>query len=645
MKQMAQRTMLLILLGGFAVVWTFLMGLGVAPTSASTGTEPGFSPTDAVVGGTGAQITYVDESRFPAVTVYLVANDQNSQPVLGLQQANFALTEDDAPVPITDFTTAGNQAATVMLVIDRSGSMNDEAKFVGAQQAAVSFIEHLQPGQDQAGVIVFSARSEVIAPLALLTDASKQALIDQIQGLSTAGGTQFYQAVQDAIDQFRAASGRKVVLALTDGRDDNGQTLLAATIEAASDANVAVYTIGLGSDVDEDGLRQLADANGGAYYFSPDADQLEQLYLDIAGSLRNEYALTYQSATPNLDGTRRNLQVTLTTAGGQQIQAGGVYGVAGVLATSLNPALFFPLFIVLFVGLVALYQLPQWRRRPSPALDEPLAPVSGAPSFAPAPSPARTASPAPATSVTPTPLAGAAPTLLTPVADPARGLAETVGAPKTVITPTPVAAPSTLPRPATAGASVLATGGPALVQQLPLASPETIIGSASGCQVVVAHPSVQPQHARITPDGSRYVLDDLSAGQTQVSFNGDPAQLRAVQRNALRDGSLLRVGEVRLIFRQPAAQPPLLERRFPLSIAGLTLGSDPACDIIIGGVAPRQARLIQEEQRWVVEDLAGGGTAISYSGNPAQERAVAGRNALKTGSTLRIGAMTLRLEA
>ena len=620
MKQLAQRTIFLGILGGFAVLWTFLMGLGVTPANTAGGTAPGFSQADAAVSGTGAQITYVDESRFPDVTVFLVANDQGGQPVLNLRQENFALTEDGAAVPITNFTTAGNQAATVVLVIDCSGSMNDEAKLAGAQQAAVSFVEHLQPGQDQVGLIVFRSGSEIVAPFAPLTAANKQTLIDQIQSLSTTGGTQFYQAVQDAIAQFHAAAGRKVVLALTDGRDDNGQALLASTIEAAKQANVAIYTVGLGSDVDEDGLRQLATANGGTYAFSPSADQLEQLYLDIAGSLRNEYALTYQSATPNLDGTRRNLQVLLTTAGGEQIQAGSVYGVAGVLATSLNPVLFFPLLLGLLIGLLALYQLPQWRRASLPLEDA--LPVGASVAQPPRVAPLATGGARIAT-----PAAQTAPSRVAPVAaaTPAIGSAAIA---HTVV----VAAPPLPP------------GAPTLIQQFPLTTPETLIGSAAGCHIVLAHPSIKPQHARITLAGNRYVLDDLSSGQTQVSFTGDPTQLRAVQRNALRDDSLLQMGEIQLHCRQLTTQSPQVERRHPLPVTGATLGADASCELIIPGAAPRQARVWQEGQRWVVEELAGSGAFISYNGNPAQERPVVGRNALKAGSTLRIGTTTMRVE-
>ena len=209
-----------------------------------------------------------------------------------------------------------------------------------------------------------------------------------------------------------------------------------------------------------------------------------------------------------------------------------------------------------------------------------------------------------------------------------------------VITPPPL---MTVANPV-AGNPGLTTSGPALIQLLPLTTPETIIGSAAGCHIVVAHPSVKPQQARLTLTGNRYVLDDLSNGQTQVSFSGEPTQLRAVQRNALRDGSLIQVGEVQLRFRQSAAQPPLLERRHALASAGVTLGSDPTCELLISGAAPRQARVWQDGQRWVVEELAGSGAFISYQGDPAQERPVAGRNALKTGSTLRIATTTLRLE-
>lgn len=617
--KIAQRTFWLIALGVLAVVWTFLMGIGVKSAASPSGAGPGFSAGNTTVAGKGATIKYLDGSHFPAVTVYLTANDPNGLPVLGLHKENFTLSEDGQPVALTGFTAAGSQAATVILVIDSSGSMADNNKIAGAQQAAISFVKRLQPGQDRAGLIVFNNDIRLSVPLGVVSTANQQTLIDQINAINPTSGTEFYQAVQRAVDQLQPEAGRKVVLALTDGLDNHRQDFLAATIAKAKQANVPVYTIGLGgrNELDEQGLQALATQSGGVYYASPSADELEKLYLAIASNLRNEYALTYQSATPNLDGTRRSLQVAFTTASGQTIQGEAGYGVSGVLASSPNLALFIPLFGGLLIGLGGLYTLPVWRRRTQPAASQ-----FGASGFG---EQLATASVQPLNQ----------PPWTVPAASP---LPVTVVAAPTLSDLAPASRPVRSPNVNTVGQET-----PALVLQLRLPAAENLIGRDASCQVVLANPSVVAQHARIAQVGERYVVDDLSGGQTQVSFSGDPVQLRVIQRNALRDGALLQIGQERFSFRQPAGQPPYLERRYPLTSGGLTLGSEASCDVLLEGIAPRQAHVGQDGPRWVVDDLAGG-AFVSYSGNPEQERPLAGRNALKAGSTVRIGPTILRLE-
>lgn len=627
--KMTQRAFLLLLLGGFALVWTFLMGIGVKPIQSTAGSGPGFSSGNATVAGKGATIKYTDGSHFPAVTVYLAANDQNGQPVLGLRKENFSLTEDGQPVVITGFTAAGSQAATVMLVIDGSGSMADANKIGGAQQAAISFVQHLQPGQDQAGLIVFNNNIAVSQPLGMVSAASQKALIDQINAINPESGTEFYLAVQKAIEQLQSVGGRKVVLALTDGLDNNKEARLEDTIALAKQANVPIYTIGLGgtTDLDEAGMQQLADQSGATYAHSPSAADLEKLYLAIASNLRNEYALTYRSVTPNLDGTRRSLQVSFTTASGQTIQGEAGYGVGGVLASSQNLGLFIPLFAGLLLGLVVLYRWPTWQRRASKEVS-PANGTSGADNLTGAPFPPFSSPPlAPAVGRSAA-ADSVAPTIqIPPVA-------------KLAATSAPSIAPVREQLPAVKPGE---HNTPALVLELTLPVAETLIGSGQGCQVALANSTIVTQHARISQVDGRYVVDDLSNGQTQVSFSGDPAQLRTAQRNALRDGTLLQLGQERLVFRQPTGQTPYLERRYPLTPAGLTLGSEATCDVVLAGAAPRQARVTQDGARWVVDELASG-AFVSYSGNPAQERPLAGRNALKAGSTVRAGAVTLRLD-
>jgi len=239
-----------------------------------------------------------------------------------------------------------------------------------------------------------------------------------------------------------ASSGRKVVVALTDGNDDDGRVLLAETIARATDANVPIFTIGLGSDVDEGGLEPLAEQSGGAYYFSPSADDLEALYQEIGSNLRNEYALVYESSTPNLDGTRRDLAVDVQS-GGSQLSTEGGYQVGGIIASSLSWTLFLPLFAGLLVGLIGLYKLPTMRRRAA-AVDEVVPAVASMPETPPVPS--------------------QQPTVTVPVMP-----ADTVGLPPSA----------------------------SLNVRFPFVSEENLLGSGADCTILLGHPSVEGHHARI----------------------------------------------------------------------------------------------------------------------------------------------------
>ncbi|MCB0069396.1 MAG: VWA domain-containing protein, partial [Caldilineaceae bacterium] len=270
MKQMALRTTLLTGLGIFAVLWTLLMGIGVSGVSPAAGG----ARKDAAQFGTGAHIMYVDESNFPEVTVYLAVNDDAGQPILGLEQADFTLREDGKPVDITAFVGAGGGATSTVLVIDQSGSMGDDDKMSGAIRAAQGYMDFLNVGRDRLGIIVFSDWSLPLAPLDVVTDSGRAVLRGLLGALFPLAGTEFYAATIEGVKQLEGVSGRRVVLALTDGRDNSGQARLQQAIDAALAANTPIYVVGLGSDVDRDGLQRLATATNGQVYFSPNAAEL-----------------------------------------------------------------------------------------------------------------------------------------------------------------------------------------------------------------------------------------------------------------------------------------------------------------------------------------------------------------------------------
>jgi hypothetical protein len=69
---------------------------------------------------------------------------------------------------------------------------------------------------------------------------------------------------------------------LTDGQSDANSALAAAA--AAKQAGTTIFTIGLGADVSADLLRQIATSPA-HYYYAPSPDDLEAIYLAIAGQV------------------------------------------------------------------------------------------------------------------------------------------------------------------------------------------------------------------------------------------------------------------------------------------------------------------------------------------------------------------------
>ncbi len=581
MRRLTWKTILLAILIIFAIGWVILMSLG-------TTTRPG-----ATTGpdGSTASITLIDaDSAFPTINTHVLVRDKTEDPVRGLGQEAFELTEDGILVKITGFLGAGEQAVTAVLVIDHSGSMRG-SKMAGAQEAAKVFVSMTREDMDSLGILVFDDAIDTLSSLKPVNRAGEDALTKQIDDVKASGDTAFHDAVYTAVEQLQGASGRTVVIALTDGRDNRSRRSVNDVITFAQENHVPVYTIGLGGegDIDTSRLKKLAEETGGEFHQRPTADQLAELYRKIAQELQNEYVITFDSPTPELDGTQREVVVNIEYASGT-LSTSGPYAVGGIIKSSIN----YPFFGALLLLLLVLLALPGafrriYARRPAPEVVEPV-PLTPIPAVAPP--------------------AGPAPRPVRP-------------------------APPSRPVPAR------------LVTRFVVTKETVSLGSSEGNDIIIPASTVATRHARIGLEGGRYVIADTSAtlstglgqGHTAVSFSGDPAQLRPSARNALKDGSLVKLGEAILVFHQPAQGSPWLEMVYEMTKSIVTVGSEAGNDIVLThpSVSPRHAELRQEAGRWVAHDLdSAQGTFVSYSGDPAQERRIS-TNALKNGSTVRFG--------
>jgi Mg-chelatase subunit ChlD len=181
----------------------------------------------------------------------------------------------------------------VVTVIDRSGSMSGQP-IIAARNAAKSFKNNLASNA-QVGVVSYSDSSRVDIGLTLLNTSDNKALIDTaIDGISAGGWTAMGDGMADAntlLINGRSQS-RKVMVVLTDGNTNSGSDQDGDNAVAIANANgITIYTIGLGTNLDESLLRGIASAAGGKYYNAPTSVDLQNIYNTIAQDI-SDYDVT-----------------------------------------------------------------------------------------------------------------------------------------------------------------------------------------------------------------------------------------------------------------------------------------------------------------------------------------------------------------
>jgi VWFA-related protein len=331
------------------------------------------------------RITQVDTSHFPQVKVYVSAMDANGDPI-PVNPANLVLREDDQKVT-TDLVSGEGDSGqlTTLLVIDISGSMNAGGKLSMAKKVAGEYIKQMR-SNDQAGIVAFNNKVNLVQSVTTDRDILQSA----IDNLKARDDTAMYDALVKATDELNPLSGRKAIIVLTDGLDNQSKNSPSDVLNSIGKSGLSISTIGLGDPgqstgnmtaLDEKTLSALAEKAGGSYGLATDQESLQQIYEKYGRALKSEYAITYTSQSKLRDGINRSLSISL--------EEGGIASWSGATKTQYNPgglvpevasAASWPTFFGLLVILVILLFLPMMIRmvkRMSPQKEA--APVMPAP--------------------------------------------------------------------------------------------------------------------------------------------------------------------------------------------------------------------------------------------------------------------------
>jgi len=303
--------------------------------------------------GPSVVVTQPDESKFPEITVYFEVKKSDGSFVLDAKREEFRVAEDGQDRPILRFEAPEStevRSTTVVLVVDHSGSMNQEDRIGGLKRAVATFLDGLPPGS-RVAVVAFSSQVELICRFTTDFDRVRGA----VNGLEAEGATRYYDAVSAALDLLGEQTGRRAVLALTDGQDARSLSAsLRSVIEQARGLGLPVHTLGLGDEreIAVGALARLATETRGQHYLARDAGQLRKIYEEIARRLGSSYSLAYQTDRKVADGTLRPIRIAYEKAAEAAETAVFIRGMV------VPAAGWSRLFLALLIGLGLLGALP-----------------------------------------------------------------------------------------------------------------------------------------------------------------------------------------------------------------------------------------------------------------------------------------------
>lgn len=191
-------------------------------------------------------------------------------------EATFRDTPLERILPVTAAVAATETEKTVLamiLVIDRSGSMEEDRRLDLAKEAAMQSVRVLD-AHDKAGVIAFSDDSEWIAPLATVAD--KADLLQRIGTLTAYGQTNMYQGVARAVLALeQSVADRRHIILLTDGIPSPGDYREIAQRMAAG--GITLSTVSISAGAEQDMLQEMAAIARGRHHHCNDPSDVPRI--------------------------------------------------------------------------------------------------------------------------------------------------------------------------------------------------------------------------------------------------------------------------------------------------------------------------------------------------------------------------------
>jgi Ca-activated chloride channel family protein len=247
------------------------------------------------------------------VPIYATVTDLDGRLVTDLTKNDFTVLDNGKPVPLSLFAN-DIQPITMVAMLDTSGSMADNVGLV--RSGAMALVGNLLK-EDRVRFGTFGGRIMLSPRFSSDRDELERFLLERLRPM---GATPLWDAMDVAMDALAAETGRKVVLAFSDGNDTMSAMKMKEALKQALWDELMIYGIGCWgiqsgtkAEKPDGGLRKIAEETGGGYMELQWRDGLDASFRRVADELHRQYVLGF--SPEKLDGKVHKLEIRVTRPG------------------------------------------------------------------------------------------------------------------------------------------------------------------------------------------------------------------------------------------------------------------------------------------------------------------------------------------
>jgi VWFA-related protein len=250
------------------------------------------------------------------VVLHASVTDRKGKLLTNLNQNAFKVFENGQPQQVKIFHRE-DVPVSLGIIIDDSGSMSTKRSRVEA--AALSLVRASNP-QDEVFIVNFNDDAYLDVPFTNDVHKMEQGLAR----IDSRGGTAMRDAIGMSLDYMRqkAQKDKKVLLIVTDGNDNASNVSLEKVVARSNQSDTLIYAIGLFTEEEKHeaskarrALNELTGATGGLTFYPKDVNEVQTLAVEVAKDIRSQYTIAYEPSIQQLDGSYRQIKVTVAAPG------------------------------------------------------------------------------------------------------------------------------------------------------------------------------------------------------------------------------------------------------------------------------------------------------------------------------------------